>query len=1445
MRNPITVHHAVQTVEEPGSDEALPLVERSNLSRSQLMIWTGQALNPAVPLYNMIYRFDLHGAIDPDRFRAAFQALVDRTDAMRTVFSEDDGVPVQRVRESLPYRLERVDLSGEDAPRKALEEWIRGRGRRMLDLGVCTFDSALLKVGPEHYTWYLNQHHLTIDAWSGTLVFRNMADLYGRLAAGEAPPDDDYPSYSDYLAHERALRGSPAHESATEYWKTLAGKAPPRARLYGREARDRIGRTERIACPLGTERSRRLRELAGTPGIRTLSLHMTLFNLFATALTAYLWRVSGSQDLVIGTPAHNRSSRAFRETAGLFIELFPLRVEVDEEDSFQSLLGKVGASAQRFLRNAVPGTSTLTGMRLFNVVLNYIHASFGDFAGIPARQEWVHNGYGDPEHELRLQVHDMEDTGEFTLYFDLNGETFPVDLRERMVDHFLALLDAAVADPQRPLSAIGLTTGAERQRWVVGYNRPAGKAEPGATVLESFRAQVARDPAAVALVQGDRSMSYGELDARSDRLARRLRDRGAGPGGIVGILADRSIELVAGVLAVLKSGAAYVPLESGLPERRLEFILEDTGAELVLARSHLGGRIRGTGVTVVDLDGDPPAPEGAEGAVDSPEPAVPDPGQTAYVIYTSGSTGTPKGVVVDHGGLAGYVDWAWKTFAGGEAADFPLYSQIGFDLTVTSIFVPLISGGAVVIYPEGEGRDALAVLDVFEEDRVDVVKLTPAHLRLVLEAGLTPSRIGTLILGGEDLKAGLAERMVRRSDGRITVFNEYGPTEAVVGCMVHRFDPARDQAGSVPIGVPAAGVRIYVLDEGSNPVPAGVAGELCIGGSRLARGYLNLEEETAARFVDDPFVDGGRMYRTGDRARFRDDGLLEFLGRDDDQVKVRGVRVELGEVEHAVLEHPAVREAVVNVLRTERPQPESEPTYCVRCGLASNYPGARMDEAGLCNVCRDFEGYRARADAYFGSLDELRGVFEEARERQAGPYDCMLLLSGGKDSTYALYQVARIARRVLVVTLDNGYISDSAKANIDRVVSELGVEHRYLTTPAMNEIFVDSLKRHSNVCQGCFKALYTLALQTARDEGIPLIVTGLSRGQLFETRLTPELFEETGFDVDAIDRMVLDARKAYHRVDDAVKRLLDVEMFQDDRIFEQVRFVDFYRYTDVSLDELYAFIDEYVPWIRPDDTGRSTNCLINDVGIYVHKRKEGFHNYALPYSWDVRLGHKERDAALDELDDRIDVGRVQEILDEIGYEEDVHATSEVRMTAYFVADGQPSAAELRAFLETRLPEAMIPTDFVQLESIPLTSHGKVDREALPAPRQGRPAIEGIYRAPATRLEVHLTRIWREILRAPRVGLDDNFFDLGGDSIKAIQVVSRATAEGIDLTPQDVFRHQTVAELAAWAETRPGTGSARARPEAEDRDTGGGSADANLDEGELDKLAAILNKTRSS
>ncbi|MEL7331898.1 MAG: amino acid adenylation domain-containing protein, partial [Cyanobacteria bacterium J06560_2] len=868
----------------------------------------------------------------------------------------------------------------------------------------------------------------------------------------------------------------------------------------------------------------------------------------------------------------------------------------------------------------------------------------------------------------------------------------------------------------------------------------------------------------------------------------------------VGICLRRSPETLIAIFAVLKAGGAYVPIEPSHPPKRISYILSDTQVRWVLTHSTLTAQLGDSAellfIDKLNLFEQPTQNLRASGT-----------SQLAYLLYTSGSTGQPKGVAIEHRNLANYVQWAIAKYVRGRQLSFPLFSPLAFDLTVTSVFVPLLSGGQIVVYPEGDDPIDLSLQRIFQENLVDVIKLTPSHLALVQGLPLG-SRVKTLILGGEDLKSELAAEIVAGRANELEpleIYNEYGPTEATVGCMIHPFDSA-DAALSVPIGRPAAGSKIYLLDDYLNLVPQGAVGEIYIGGLGLARGYFNRDELTAERFIS---WEGNRLYKTGDLGRWRTDDALAYLGRSDRQVKVRGHRVELGEIEAAVAAHPLVSASAVTLVQ---PAVEIAPvslSYCTRCGLASNYPGVHFDSAGVCDVCRTYETYQHRAQQYFREFDELRSRLEAARQKKSGSYDCMMLLSGGKDSTYALAQLVHMGFKVFAFTLDNGYISNSAKENIGRVVQALGVDHVFGTTPAMNEIFTDSLERHCNVCNGCFKTIYTLSMQMAYDMGIPAIVTGLSRGQFFETRLSEEwfteLFGQPEFNPDTIDETVLEARKVYHRSDDAVSQLMDVSVFQSDDIFNAIEIIDFYRYSDVQLSEMLAFLRDRLPWIRPADTGRSTNCLINDAGIYVHKQQRGYHNYALPYSWDVRMGHKTVDECIDELNDDINVSEVKQMLKEIGY--DVARSTEAQLAAYYALKDERkdsgeqeslSTADLRAFLAQRLPSSLVPAYLIPLAEMPLTANGKVNFAALPEPQASRPDLTAAFVAPQTDVEKTLAQLWQQVLKVGRIGIHDNFFDLGGDSIMAIQIAARLADAGFMLSPNQIFQSPTLVELAAIA-----------------------------------------------
>ncbi len=1399
----------------------------SNLTQAQSLIWAGQALHPDVPLYNMVLAFRIRGPLEASTFSHAFDELVRSTDALRTVFVEVAGTPVRQVLDDQPRPLEQLDFSGEPDPEAHYRRWAEQDASALFDLSDSLYRSALIRLGADDHIWWLAQHHLITDGWAAAIVYERMESLY-RLAADDRLDEAETPpSFETYADHERRFRTSDAFAAAQAHWQKAVPDDLEHPSFYGVDSpAEPTTRTDRITLSIDGQRAAHLEALTAGD---TLLGGTSRFSVFATAVFATLARITGQRRLAILAPAHNRPSPRFKATAGLFIEVLPLHVALDDGETFRSLLDKVGEASRELLTHARPGTSSATQNRSYPVLLNFINASFGPFNGSPMESEWVHPGHGDADHAVRLQVHDFDDRGEFLLHFDVRRDVFDTDTEQDLIRHFGLMLDALLDDPDQPLDRVDLLTDEEHAA-IEAFNDTTG-AVPFGTVVEAFAAQVEATPEAIAVADGNRQLTYRALDEAADRLAAALVEA-AGPAPRVAIHLRRSADLVTAIWGALKAGGGYVPLDSQYPPERVQMILDDSSADVVIGEVAAAPGWEIPTITV-----------GAEPGSINPLPD-PNPEDLAYVMYTSGSTGRPKGVEVTHANLVNYVVWAAREHGRDAPVSFPLSSSFGFDLTVTSLFVPLVTGGTIVVYPEPDGSD-LSVRDVFLEDRVDVVKLTPAHLALLDPEMLSTRRIRTLILGGEDLRTDVARAAVTASGGRLEITNEYGPTEATVGCMLHRFDVERDRLPSVPIGRPAANAEIHVLGPGLAPVPRGVVGEIYVGGAGVARGYLGRPDLTAERFVVDH--QGRRLYRTGDLARWRAPGEIEFLGRADDQVKVRGYRIELGEIGAALEDMADVGATFLDVVETEtaRSAAGAEVHHCVRCGLASNHPDAHLDDGGVCSPCRFYDVHREHADAYFGTMDELRTILTDRSSNDAGQ-DCVMLVSGGKDSTYALYQLVELGLTPLVFTLDNGFISEGAKENIRRAVDDLGLELVMGTTPAMNEIFAESLAIFSNVCQGCFKTVYTMAMNLAHERGLRHVVTGLSRGQIFETRLA-DLFRIGITDRQEVDRAIREARRAYHQVDDTVRRSFDTTLFDRDDLFEEIQIVDFYRYCDVPLAELLGFLDRHAPWVRPADTGRSTNCLINNTGIYVHTKERGFHNYALPYSWDVRLGHKTRAAALAELDDEIDVVQVRRILGEVGYEleaEDDAAAGlrgiDRRIVCYYVAPATgPSAAEVRRRLVDRIPEHMVPTYLIRLDDLPLTVNGKVDRRALPDPRAQVGSSDEHYVAPRTHVEETLVEVWRGVLGVERVGVRDRFIELGGDSILNIQVVAESGRRGLAFTPRQLFQSQTIEELATVVATLPQTADVNGDDTTEDP-----FADAGLSPEELEDVLRTFGESES-
>lgn len=649
---------------------------------------------------------------------------------------------------------------------------------------------------------------------------------------------------------------------------------------------------------------------------------VTLFVALLAAFQALLFRYAHDEDedVLVGASLLGRDRIDAEPSIDRVGTTVVLRTHRSDDPSFLELLGRVSEACER-----PPGEPSHTRV-MFTM-------RQGPVAALDAAEDLSHSLPELDASVCDLTLSVVETNQELAGTLIYNADVFESSTIARMAGHFQTLLEGIAVTPEQRLSALPVLTQSERHQLLVEWNDTSADYPRDSCVHRLFEQQVERTPDALALDSATGQLTYQELNRRANRLSHRLQVLGVGPEVLVGICIERSVDMVVALLAVLKAGGAYVPLDPSYPTERLAFMLADAHASVLLTREGLVVRFGQVSAQVVCMDGD------AEGWADEPEDN-PDSGVTsenlAYVIYTSGSTGQPKGVLIPHRGLVNYLWWATSAYAVADGSGAPVHTSLGFDLTITSIFTPLLVGRTAVLLREEPGIDALAAC-LREGNDSTPVKITPAHLSLLnrqLPAEQAAGRARVLVIGGEALSWETLEFWQRHAPAT-RLINEYGPTETVVGCCVYEASARPGRTGPVPIGRPIANTQLYVLDRHRQPVPIGVPGELYIGGDGVGRGYLNRPELTAASFVPDPFnqVPGTRLYKTGDLARYLPDGNLEFLGRIDHQVKLRGFRVELGEIEAVLDQHPRVQQNVA-LVREDAPGKRQLVAYVVPKGDA-------------------------------------------------------------------------------------------------------------------------------------------------------------------------------------------------------------------------------------------------------------------------------------------------------------------------------------------------------------------------------------------------------------------------------------------------------------------------------------------------------------------------------
>jgi amino acid adenylation domain-containing protein len=913
------------------------------LSQGQRGLWFLHQMDPRSPAYNICYATRIRSPIDLPALRRAMNQLVQRHPCLRTTFEEREGLLLQRVHDEMPLHFESSDAhTWDDA---TLRRRLEAEANRPFDLER----GPLLRMhvftrAPDEHIALVAIHHIIGDFWSLVLLIQDLQALYPAECAGGASPGLRLPAthYGDFVRWQAELLAGPEGERLFQYWERQLAGAPTILELPSDRPRPLVfaRRGGGVPVRIGPGLARGLKELAAVEGV-------TLYSVLLGAFQVLIGRYTEQEDFLIGSPFAGRTRPGFGEVVGYFINMVPLRADLSGDPSFRTLLRRVSATVLDALQHQdypfallverLRVTRDLSRTPLVQVTftLEKTHRSLSDRSSNGAAQDGVGpvpflnsraklsvggldvEQYYIEQHVTQCDLELVMEEGDGALegMVRYNSDLFEAATVERMVGHYLTLLKGVAEDPDQRLSDLPWLSEAEHRQVIHEWNRTELDFPDNLCLHHLFEQQASRTPEAVALSSDTRSVTYAELETWSSRLATRLRRLGAGPGVLVALCLERSPEMIAAMLGTLKAGAAFVPLDPATPSERLRLILADTRAPLMLAQYSLHDRLApivGDLCHLLDEDAGIQNPNfetrSSESEIRNANVTAND---LAYVIYTSGSTGRPKGVMIEHGAICNTV-FARQRNMPIRADDSVLYQlSYTFDASLCIIFPTLAAGARLVLAAPGEEYDPHRLVERVVREQVTILQVPPAPLRLMLADPLlkTCRAVRWVCTGGETMPPDLPSLLSESLD--VELYNLYGPTEAAVDTTWWSCRGA--SAGPIPIGRPIANVQVYVLDANRRPLPVGLPGDLYVGGAGLARGYLNDPGLTAERFIADPFrkTPGARLYRTGDRCRWRADGAVEFLGRRDHQVKLRGYRVELGEVEAALMSHPAVREAAV------------------------------------------------------------------------------------------------------------------------------------------------------------------------------------------------------------------------------------------------------------------------------------------------------------------------------------------------------------------------------------------------------------------------------------------------------------------------------------------------------------------------------------------------------
>ncbi|NEQ65703.1 MAG: amino acid adenylation domain-containing protein [Symploca sp. SIO2D2] len=1458
-------HNKVQPIERNGNPPPL--------SYAQQRLWFIEKMALSRNSYNMPLTLHLVGQLDYVALQKSISKIIARHETLRTTFSEINGTPVQIIKPPFELKLPKKDLSGLTPSEQTtkLQQLLQQENELSFNLEVDPpIRAQLFQLGTTEHILQIILHHIASDGWSLTVLPKDLSAFYTAVVQDKPCLLPSLPiQYADFAVWQRNYLQGETLEKQLGYWKQKLQDLPqlqlptdyPRPAV---ETFNGAGVPIHIPATL-TSKIQQLSQQHGT----------TLFMTLLAAFKVLLYRYSGQEKIAVGSPIANRNRQEIEGLIGFFVNSLVMCTDLGGEPSFTEVLNRVKqTSLEAYSHQDIPFEKLVEELQpersvsknpLFQVSFavqqsEILKPSFN----LPNLEVgWYTEAAAEMTVRMDMELHLWPVGEQIAGFCAYNRDLFTEETIGRMLSHYENLLSAAVEATDQPISKLSLMKEAELEQILVEWNNTKTDYPTDKCIHQLFEEQVQKTPLSVAVVFEQQKLTYSQLNRKANQLAHYLQTLGVVPETLVGICVERSVEMVIGLLAILKAGGAYVPLDPNYPQERLEYMFADSGVSVLLTQQPLLAQLPQYQAQVVLLDRD-----WEKIATETPEIAESElsPQNLAYVIYTSGSTGKPKGVLLEHKGLCNLVKVQIQAFQVNSNSRVVQFASLSFDASIWEIVMALGSGGSLYLGSRDTLMPGEGLSQWLREKKITHMTIPPSALAVMPKEEL-PS-LKTIVVAGEACPAELISYWAK---GRQFV-NAYGPTESTVCATMAECSP---DASAPSIGRPINNTQIYILDRNLQPAPIGVAGEIYIGGVGLARGYLNREDLTNQRFISNPF-DNSKLYKTGDLGRYLADGNIEFLGRIDYQVKVRGYRIETGEIEAALTQHPGVKQTVV-VASVDNSGgqrlvgyivPEVESTITSSPELSNNQINNWQnlfnqqideDKSEVKDRLFNISGWRSSYDNQ--SLPEIQmriwagDIVAQVLAHQPEKVceigcGTGLLLFQIAPHTHAYYGIdissislEYIQQQILQEPEKYGQVNlaqkradelgDLAAQSFDVVILNSVIQYfpnvEYLwqvisqairlVKPGGIIILGDvrnfSLMRAFHSAVQLYQATPSLSLQQLQEK------IDRQMQQEKELLVSPELFvalKEKHPEITQVQIRLQRGREQNELNKYRYSVLLHIEA-QSASVIETM--------VENGVDMSYEEIEAYLQHHQPESICFSSivnSRVVKDVGLVK------LLSQTVEYKNVEQLRQKVEAEALKGIEPE----KLYELSAELGYSLELCWSSQGRgdlMDAVFVRSdlaakgivltpltqksvvignlnsygNNPLSAEigkqlipqLREYLQEKLPEYMVPSGFMVLSQLPLTPNGKIDRKALPVPDVAS-SVSTDYVAPETETQKVLAQIWKEVLGIEHIGIHDNFFEVGGDSIISIQIVARAQKAGIQLTTKQLFQNQTIASQAAVA-----------------------------------------------